>query len=251
MRIINLYLILLLAFLYLGEINGQIAPSPVDFACDQVIYTESFEAGVPQGWMDLGIDQYKTGTSFNEGWVIDRDTTFTAGTGPNGAEEGDFYAYCDGSGPIGRGETASMLSPPIEIPDAYVPALTFYLNMHGRAGSFEVNIVPNGESPISILPAVSADIPGGLHDAGEWEQIYVSLDAYKNQSVQLEFVTTKPSGVNEGDIAIDHISICTSVEPVTVPAMGQWGVMILFMICIILGVVAISNGSFTPVERAE
>lgn len=219
---------------------AQISPAPADFTCDQIIFSESFESGIPADWTDIGLDQRKSGILFNLGWVIDRDTTFTPGTGPNGAQEGDFFVYCDGNAPIGRGTVATMLSPVIDIPDVNTPVLTFYLNMFGQSGSFQVNVISGGTNT-TITPPVNGNVPGGIHGPDEWELIYVDLSAYVNQSIQLEFMTTKPLNVIVGDIAVDNITICSS--PLTVPTLGQWGIFSVFLLLMILGVVSLKNAS--------
>jgi len=240
------YSLPLVFFLFLLQhaLSAQIAPAPDGFSCDQIIYAESFESGVPAGWTDLGVDQYKSGASFNEGWVIDRDTTFTTGTGPDGAQDGDFYAYCDGSGPVGRNSEARMLSPLIDIPDVNAPVLTFYLNMYGQSGSFRLNVIPAGGSATTVVPTVNGDVPGGIHGPDVWELIYLDMSAFINQSVQLEFMTNKPSSVNIGDISIDNVTICSS--PNTVPTLGEWGIIALFLLLSIFGLVGLRAGVSTP-----
>ncbi len=216
---------------------AQISPTPSNFVCDEIIFNESFEGGIPVGWNGVALDAYKSGTSFNQGWVIDRDTTFTPDVGPNGAQDGDFYVYCDGSGPIGRGSIASMTTPLISIPDVNAPALTFYLNMHGQSGSFMVNII-DGATKTQVIAPVDGDVLGGIHMADEWEPIYVDLSAYKNKDIQIEFGATKPSapttGSKEGDISVDNIVICSSVP--TIPTLGQWGLILLSLLVLIIGI---------------
>jgi len=222
------------------KLSAQIAPAPGEFACDQTIFSESFESGIPAGWTDIALDAFKTGTSFNQGWVIDRDTTFTANVGPDMAQDGDFYVYCDGSGPIGRGAVATMTSPVINIPDVNVPALTFYLNMNGQSGSFMVNIL-EGTTSTNVISPVNGDVPGGIHAGDEWEQLYVDLTPWIGKDIQIEFGGTKPAAPTsvprEGDIAIDNITICSSV--VTVPTLGEWSLIILGLITMILGVLSL------------
>ena len=107
-------LIYILLSLYSCSLFAQISPVPASYSCDDVIFSESFEAGIPAGWSNLNLDAVKL-MSINDGWVIDRDTTFTTGTGPSGAENGDFYAYCDGSGPIARDLEVFLTTPSISI----------------------------------------------------------------------------------------------------------------------------------------
>ena len=233
----NIFIGILTTFMSYACI-AQISPAPGDFTCDVTIFSESFEGGIPVGWSDVALDAFKLGTSFNEGWVIDRDTTFTPNVGPNGAQDGDFYIYCDGSGPIGRGTVATMTTPLISIPNVNVPVLTFYLNMHGQSGAFMVSII-DGTTKTQVLAPVDGDVPDGIHTADEWELIYIDLSDYMNKDIQIEFGATKPkiptTGPIEGDISVDNVLICSSV--VTIPTLGQWSLILLALLVLIIGAV--------------
>jgi len=214
---------------------GQIAPAPSTFGLGTIHFEEDFENGVPAAWMNIAQDQAKS-SSINNGWVIDRDTTYTSGTGPSAAQSGVFYAYCDGSSPIARGSIATMTTPAFSLTDADEPALLFYLSMYGRSGAFWVNVI-DGASTDQVLATVSADVPGGIHGANEWEEIFIDLSPYNGKSIQLEFVTMKPDVSNNGDIAVDNIRVASMAN--TVPTLGEWGIIVLFLFMAVIGVVAL------------
>ncbi|MEL6123496.1 MAG: hypothetical protein AAFR14_07220, partial [Bacteroidota bacterium] len=83
-------LALALLLLSWSPLLSQISPAPSDFQCGSILFEESFENGIPTEWDTLRLDRAKN-SLFNEGWVIDRDTTFTTMTGPSGAQDGSFY----------------------------------------------------------------------------------------------------------------------------------------------------------------
>lgn len=233
-------IILLTSFIFACVIVGraQISELPIDYSCDITFFEESFEApGIPVGWTNLELDSAKLAVS-NVGWVKDRDMTFTANTGPNAAQEGTFYVYCDGSSPIGRGDTATMLSPMIELSSGFRPGVTFYLNMYGRSGTFYVNVIESGNRT-QVLPSVSGDVTDGIHAPDEWEQVFIDLNPYRNRVIQLEFVTIKPSSGFTGDVSIDNIVVCASANPI--PTMSEWALLILFLMLLILGVIKLKS----------
>lgn len=226
--------------LYPIDMISQLSPVPTGFEISTVAYEEDFESGVPLGWTNIVLDQAKL-SSINNGWVVDRDTTFTSGTGPAMAQSGDFYAYCDGSSPIGRGVLAATTTAAIDLTGATAPALIFHLNMHGRAGSFYVNIV-DGMDRTQVLSPVDGDIPGGVHDPDTWEEIFIDLSAYVDRSVQIEFVTMKPSIPNTGDVAIDNVRVVSSVVT-AIPTLGQWSLISLMLLLMIFTAVALQYKS--------
>ena len=236
-RIINS--VLLILFVMLVRLEGQISPVPSDFSCDVILLSEDFELGIPADWNTINPDSAKI-SGFNEGWILDRDTTFTGATGPDMAQSGDYYIYCDGSGPVTRGSVVPLRSPEISLTGINNPSLTFYLNMHGTSGLFYVNVV-TGTTVNKVLPDVNGNVAGGLHASNEWEEIYIDLTPYLDQSIRLEFVTMKPGGSISppGDIAIDNVMVCGGSS--TVPTLSQWGVIIVFFSLLIFGIIAIQQ----------
>ena len=105
--------------------------------------------------------------------------------------------------------------------------------MHGQAGSFSVNIV-EGATVIEVLPAVSADVPGGIHLSTVWEEVFIDLAPYVGKSIQIEFVTVKPNSGSNGDIAVDNIRIHSLA--LTVPTLGEWGIITLFLLLLIVAI---------------
>ena len=231
------------------SLSAQIAPVTDGFLCDINRYTESFESGLPTGWTGLKLDTAKLG-GFNEGWVLDQGMTFTPNTGPDAAQDGTFYIYCDGSGPIGRSDTARLVSPVINTGASLEPALQFYLNMHGQSGSLTVNII-DGSNKYQALGPISAMVPGGLHASSVWEEIFIDLSNYQAKDIQIEFVTMKPAGASVGDIAIDNIRICNSTA--TVPTLSEWAVIILMQLLLIIAIQTIKSPtpklSLVPVKK--
>lgn len=219
---------------------AQIAPTPADFLCDRPLFSEGFEGGIPAGWTGLNVEMAKTG-GFNEGWVRDMGMTFTNNTGPTGAQEGTYYAYCDGSGPIARGDSAILTTSLINIGLVTSPALLFHLNMFGQSGVLYVSIIEGG-SKQQVLGPISGAVPGGIHAADEWEEIFIDLSAYRDSDIQIEFLAMKPTDASVGDIAIDNLRICTSSN--AVPTMGEWGIICVFLLIMIFGVVSLKNPSF-------
>ncbi len=232
-RVLFVVFAVLLSF---GYVNAQISPAPVGYSCAVDVFSEAFEGGVPSGW-EISTDNYtgplRTYTNGLEGWFLHTGTTFTPGTGPTGAFEGSSYIYCEGSGPILRADTASLTSPMITLPNNPDLAMSFYTNLYGPTGStgtFGVYIFSNGTKSSLLTPVAS-----NTHtSASTWEQVYLDLSVYAGQSVQIMFQGIKPPiGGADVDISIDQIEIC-SAEPVAVPSVSTWGVIILMLLMLIV-----------------
>ena len=231
--VINCLLTIVIILAKLSFINAQISPVPAGFNCDEIIFSESFENGIPVGWNSLSVDRAK-GNFFNEGWVIDRDTTFTTATGPEGAQDGVFYIYCDGSGPIGRGSFVALTSPLIDLTDVNEPALSFYLNMHGRSGIFYVNVV-EGANVIQALSAVDGNVAGGVHTANVWEEVHIDLSGYINKTIAIQLVAQKPLDPHNGDVAIDNLVVCSKAIPAPIPTISLWCLLTLSSMFLVIG----------------
>ena len=55
-----------------------------------------------------------------------------------------------------------------------------------------------------------------------------------NKSIQIEFVTVKPNSGSNGDIAVDNIRIHSLA--LTVPTLGEWGIITLFLLLLIVAI---------------
>jgi hypothetical protein len=106
--------------------------------------------------------------------------------------------------------------------------------MHGRSGSFFVNII-NDISSDRVLPVINGNVPNGIHSSNYWEEIYIDLSVYEGQTIKVEFVTIKPDGNFNipGDIAIDNIKVCAGATPI--PTLSEWSFILLFISLAVIG----------------
>ena len=223
-------------FLGLFSIQGLFAqiPSNVRGApCVNELLVEDFSSTVPIGWEG---DWMLLDPPLVEGWNLTMGpTTGTPGTGADGPFSGTHFAYMETSGPAPINSVFKINTPPIEIFDV-LTSIRFRVLMHGSGvGSLRVNVLsgPGFTTVENVL-----EITGEQHatsGVGEWQEAFIDIRSYDSGLIKVEFEGMKGSN-GLGDIAIDLVEVCS--EPI-VPTLGEWGVICLALLVLILGVVGI------------
>ncbi len=214
-----------------------ISPPPLDFACEENLFSENFESGIPSDWLvesSLYTGPLRAYADFLAGWFHHSGPTDSPGTGPDEAYEGDFYVYCEGTGPALRGEMVTLTSPAIDLSVGAVINISFFLNMHGPSASLAVHVIEGGVVT-NVLPAVA----GGIHSSSEWEEVYIDISDWRNKTIQIQFEAVKPGFGLNGDISIDAVQVCGSFA--RVPTLSEWAIIILMLTMMVVGVVFLKN----------
>ena len=149
-------------------------------------------------------------------WTIQTGPTGSGGTGPSGANSGSYYAYFESSSPVGTGDHAILVSPPINtamLADA--PALYFNYHMFGNDSmKLRVEYEIFGSDVWQPLWEQMGSIQSA--DTDPYEEAYVPIPGAAGSIMRLRFVAI--AGTNNGnapgpgfawqsDMAIDDIRV--------------------------------------------
>lgn len=163
-------------------------------------YEESFESDLGL-WEQNDFDLSHVGnTDFD--WVRNSGNTPTSNTGPDSADDGDFYLYTESSGAnVGFPTKRAVLNSPCfdlsSINDT--PSLSFDYHMTGASlGNLAVRV--NNGSGWTTIWLNSED------QGNSWKQETISLEDYAGQTIQIRMDGTTGLG-QFSDIAIDNISV--------------------------------------------
>jgi hypothetical protein len=159
---------------------------------------------------------WEQSTNDNFDWSINTGPTGSGGTGPSGANTGAYYAYFESSSPVGTGDSAILLSPPINTANlADAPALYFSYHMYGN-DSMKLRVeyeIFGSDSWTTIWEQMGA-VQSANSDP--YEEAYVPIPSAAGSIMRLRF--TAIAGTNNGatpgvgfawqsDMAIDDIRI--------------------------------------------
>lgn len=210
-----------------------------DRPCVNDELTEDFGSTVPPGWEG---DWMLTAPPLTEGWILQMGPSPDApSTGADGAFSGDYYAYMETNGPAVTNSVFSINTPPISLSDVN-PTIRFRVLMHGSdIGSLKVNVLsgPGFATSENVLT-----LTGEQHassSVANWEEAFIDIRQYTQQTIKVEFEGMKLT-TNQGDIAIDLVQVCS--EP-RVPTLGQWGLIILGLMLLIVGIVAVKSNTYS------
>ena len=180
--------------------------SPVTFTtlCDvfDTPYTNGFE-NFTIG--DLGTDEDCWSEQSQTGfvWEASDDDTFSTGTGPNQAFEGNNFVFTEAT-TGNQGDEAILLSPFIDLSNLSSPVINFYLHMHGgEMGTLHVD-VDDGTGFTDDVFTISGQQQPNQGDA--WLEQFVDLGAFAGQTVQIRLRGERGDGF-ESDIAIDDFNV--------------------------------------------
>ena len=206
-----------------------------------LISNGDFETGDFTDWIPMDI-----GTPFIPLQVICA-SGISAGFGfdPIDPIDGSCMAY---NGFDGDGPGQITLHQEISIPDGKTTALfswseniAYDLLSFGATldRMFEVQVQPEGGgAPLAILYSMDAEA-GTIETGTGWVSHTVDISEFAGQTVRLCFVENIPEFfTGPAQIGIDGVSVdCVSI----VPTLGEWAVIILFLVMTIFGSLAIKS----------
>ena len=173
------------------------------FECNTTVNTfpfqESFESGLGF-WEQNDLDLSAIGnTDFD--WTRNSGGTTTTATGPEAANDGDFYLYTEATG-ANQGfptKRAVLNSPCLDFTGLTEAYLSFDYHMFGaNTGNLAVRVNSgNGWKTIWLLDGAQGN---------NWNTTTIDLSAYVGQTIQIRMDSTTGLG-QRSDIAIDAISI--------------------------------------------
>ena len=152
----------------------------------------------------------------NLDWTINTGPTGSGGTGPSGANSGSYYAYLESSSPVATGDSAILISPPINTANlADAPAVYFSYHMFGNDSMIlrlEYEIF--GSNSWTTVWEQTGAVQTAETDP--YEEAYVPIPSAIGSLMRLRF--TAVAGTNNGatpgvgfawqsDMAIDDIRV--------------------------------------------
>lgn len=213
--------------------TSQVPTNTESRPCVNNLLEEDFSATTPVGWEG---DFMLVMPPLQEGWILQSGASPDApSTGADGAASGDYYLYLETNGPSPTMSVNTINTPAIELTDVH-PSLRFNVLMNGTGiGHLKVNVLsgPGFGTSENVLT-----LTGPQHassDVSNWEEAFVSLSQYEGQTIKVAFEGMKLTN-NQGDIAIDLVQVCSEVF---VPTLGEWAIICLGLMLLILGIVRI------------
>lgn len=203
-----------------SDLSQWAGPLTASTSCGTAVapYLENFEVGFVGG-TDNG-QGHNIGATISACWsrtTTDADSNYmwggrsgataTAGTGPGGdhTSGAGSYVYAEASFSTGT-PSAALYSPEIDLSALTVPQLKFWYHIFAQNGSqgtlvWSVKDVNGGSwTPIDSVSGTQGN---------QWIEATAVLSSFAGKTVQLKFEATKSSGstAQQGDIAIDDVSI--------------------------------------------
>jgi len=152
---------------------------------------------------ELGFDQWKQITTDDCDFVRHTGSSGSTTTGPDVAQDGDYYLFLDSSEPNYANKSAVIISPPLRFNFSCNLQLDFWYHMHGAdwnmsGNGIEVQI--SSDNGITWVPNIW-NISGNQND--EWLHTQIELPLETNR---IKIIATTGTAWYS-DIAIDNISI--------------------------------------------
>ncbi|RZN80997.1 MAG: choice-of-anchor D domain-containing protein [Winogradskyella sp.] len=171
-------------------------------AIDTFPYDESFESGLG-GWTQDSTD--------DEDWTRQMGGTPSNNTGPNGANNGSYYLFTEGSNPNFNYEF-NLISPCIDLTAETGAQFSFYYHMYGtNMGTLDVEVsTDNGATFGAPIWTQSGEDQTAHTDP--WILVDIDLAAYVGQTIKIRFNGTTGSDFTS-DMAIDSVSMVTTFTP--------------------------------------
>jgi len=145
------------------------------------------------------------GTGNNGAWYLGTGSTISGGTGPSGAASGANYMFFEGSTGTGSLDTATLVTPMIDLSAAADAAeLTFWMHAYGAdMGDLTIGWSSSASGPFTPLYTHS----GALQTATDpWAMVGVDLTSYIGTSGYVGFTYCCRTGY-QSDMAIDLVEV--------------------------------------------
>tara|TARA_R110002074_G_scaffold42086_4_gene111009 strand:+ start:14522 stop:19900 length:5379 start_codon:yes stop_codon:yes gene_type:complete len=178
------------------------------------LISESFGSTAPSSWSSAG-----TTATDPAGWVLTHSgPTPSAGTGPNSAFDGTYYAYAETSVPNLPGKLYGLVTPKLDATDLGGPdfSASFYYHMHGvNVGSLKVQHASDITFATSVTD-LTVNWNGSNATSIAGQQQANTTDAYKQGKIDLtQYAGTEfylrflyQGGITYlSDIALDAIQV--------------------------------------------
>jgi len=165
-------------------------------------YTEGFETGLG-AWRQSAQD--------DNDWTRQQNGTPSTGTGPSGANGGDWYLFTESSDPNFNDEF-HLISPCFDLTSETSAELSFYYHMYGsNMGTLDVEVsTDNGASYSAPLWTQSGQVQDS--NGAAWSLATVDLSSYTGQTIRIRFNGLTGSSWRS-DMAIDDITLSASSIP--------------------------------------
>jgi len=191
-------LLLTLAAVGLWQVSSAQCPPAAPLTTP---YTENFDT---QSAGNSFANCYVGTTTSNPRWEYETSgTANSTGTGPlNDASGTGLYAYLETSGGA-LGDTAGLITPPIDLVGLTNPELRYLYHMFGATmGSLQIYV--NDGSGWTLESTITGQQQVAETDC--WLPAAVSLSSYVGDTVRIKFLGTRGSSFT-GDVSIDEIEV--------------------------------------------
>lgn len=168
---------------HLQDFEG-IATCSIDPDCGATV------CSLNKGWLNE-----ENGFNDDIDWRVDNGGTFSSGTGPSAdyrpGNAFGRYVYTEASGNC-TGQTASLVSPCIDLAGAQQPTLSFYYHMLGaNMGTMQVDVLTRNGWVNNLFSRSG-------NQGGQWQRAEVDLSAYIDDTIAIRFI-----GITGNDFASD------------------------------------------------
>ena len=167
-------------------------------------YTEGFENNDIGQWTQNGTDDID--------WTVHSGGTPSNNTGPNGANQGNYYIYTESSNnitPAGSPNKTAMLdSPCFDLTSETTATFEFYYHMFGGdMGTMDVLISTDNGANYTTIWSQQGEVQTSENDS--WTHVSINLDSYVGNTVKLR-ILGQTGNDWQSDMAVDDILLDTS-----------------------------------------
>jgi hypothetical protein len=176
------------------------------------IYSEDFETNFDvdtNSWTTSSPTSNMYWEGGNTNGVPSASGTPSSGTGPNGANSGNFFMFVESSGTNAFFKEAIITSPPINLSGYTSPTLSFYYHMYGNnIGDLNIDIDDGGGWTTLLTISGQQQVSNGALWSNTLSSS-IDLSAYTGSTVQIRFhgITSNSGDYYRSDFAIDDFLV--------------------------------------------